>query len=125
MTPAPKRRWFRWSLRTMFVVALLVACGFGYPLNWIRQRHALIEAPERTGVEAEYGVAIVPMSLRATARVETNAAPWPLRWLGERGVSTLYVRDDMPDPEVARIRALFPEAEIERVSPDFIGGDEI
>jgi len=43
LTPAPKRRWFRWSLRTMFVV--VTVCGWiGYQLNWIRQRHEFIEA---------------------------------------------------------------------------------
>jgi hypothetical protein len=38
MTPLPKRRWFAFSLRTLFVVVTLVACWLGYELNWIRQR---------------------------------------------------------------------------------------
>jgi hypothetical protein len=41
MTHPPRRRWFRWSLRTMFVVVTAAAflCGWVvYQLNWIRQR---------------------------------------------------------------------------------------
>jgi hypothetical protein len=124
MTPAPKRRWFQWSLRTLFVVVTLVACCLGYQLNWIRERHSLIDVPQQTGVDPEYDIALMPMSLRASLQVETKDAPWPLRWLGERGVYTLYMRDDMPESEVARIRALFPEAEIDRVSKDYFDGDE-
>ena len=84
----------------------------------------MIDVPQQTGVDPEYDIALMPMSLRASLQVETKDAPWPLRWLGERGVYTLYMRDDMPESEVARIRALFPEAEIDRVSKDYFDGDE-
>ena len=39
---APKRRWFRWSLRTMFVVVTLFAVWLGYSLNWIRERDKIL-----------------------------------------------------------------------------------
>ncbi|HEY2841016.1 MAG TPA: hypothetical protein VGJ26_17815 [Pirellulales bacterium] len=124
MEKPPRRRWFRYSLRTMFVVVTVVACCLGYQLNWISGRHSLIAASQKTGVEAEYEAVSQPMSLRAPLKVETKDAPWPLRWFGERGVYTLYIRDDMPESEVARIRALFPEAEIERVYKDYFDVDE-
>ena len=38
---APKRRWFRFSLRMMFVVVTVFGCWLGYELNWIRQRHEI------------------------------------------------------------------------------------
>jgi hypothetical protein len=124
MTATRKRRWFAYSLRTLFVVVTVFGCWLGYQLNWIRERHSLIDAPQQTGVDPEYGVTLIPMSLRAPLQVETKDAPWPLRWLGERGVYTLYLRDDMPESEVAHICALFPEAEIDRVSKDYFDGDE-
>jgi hypothetical protein len=37
----PRRRWYQFSLRTMFVlvtVACVVLAWVGYSLNWIRQR---------------------------------------------------------------------------------------
>ena len=43
MIPAPNRRWFRFSLRTMFVVVTLVGCWLGNSLIWIKQRHELLD----------------------------------------------------------------------------------
>jgi len=34
MTPAPSRRWFRFSLRTLFVVTAIMAVMFWGCLNW-------------------------------------------------------------------------------------------
>jgi hypothetical protein len=43
MTDAkPKRRWLRFSLRTLFVLVTIIGVGAGwvtYQLNWIRERH--------------------------------------------------------------------------------------
>jgi hypothetical protein len=46
MTPAPKRRWFAFSLRMMFVVVTILGFAMSwvvYQLNWIRERHAFRE----------------------------------------------------------------------------------
>ncbi len=40
--PAPKRRWFAFSLRILFVVVTVFACWLGYEWNWIRQRHEIL-----------------------------------------------------------------------------------
>ncbi|HEY2840643.1 MAG TPA: hypothetical protein VGJ26_15915 [Pirellulales bacterium] len=39
----PTRRWLRFSLRTMFIAVTLVAAFVAYHVNWIRQRHAVME----------------------------------------------------------------------------------
>ena len=39
----PKRRWFRFSLRTLFVLVTIIGIAAGwvtYQLNWIRERHS-------------------------------------------------------------------------------------
>ena len=41
----PKRRWFQWSLRTLFVVMALFGCWLGYEVNWIRERHTWLPTP--------------------------------------------------------------------------------
>ena len=46
MTLAPKRRWFQFSLRTLFVVVTVFGCWLGYELNWLRERHLLVESGE-------------------------------------------------------------------------------
>jgi hypothetical protein len=38
MTPAPKRRWLRFSLRTFFVVVAVFGCWLGWEQYQIRQR---------------------------------------------------------------------------------------
>jgi hypothetical protein len=41
MTSAPKRRWFRFSLRTLFVVVTVIACWLGWNVHVVRQRQAV------------------------------------------------------------------------------------
>jgi hypothetical protein len=36
--PKPKRRWFQFGLRTLFVLITLIALWLGYYANWIYQR---------------------------------------------------------------------------------------
>lgn len=50
---APKRRWFRFGLRTLFVVVTVFCLflgGTAYNLNWIRQRHAALSSGRFSGV---------------------------------------------------------------------------
>lgn len=94
MTP-PRRRWFRFSLRTLFVVVTLLCVLLGgwmsYQLNWIRRRHDYLR---------EHG--LHPMRV-------TQSAPWSLRPFREPGVSILIVNTD---DELAIVRSLFPETSI-------------
>ncbi len=42
MTHAPRRRWPRFTLRTMFALVTVAIVLVGYPINWIRQRHEVM-----------------------------------------------------------------------------------
>ena len=69
--PAAKRRWLRWSLRTMFVVVTVAGCLVGwltYNLNWIRQRHEVVSRPNVSKLDDG-----------------NTPAPFALRMLGESG----------------------------------------
>jgi hypothetical protein len=48
---APRRRWFAFSLRALFVVVTVFGCWLGYQLNWIRERHEALS----TGTAREAG----------------------------------------------------------------------
>jgi hypothetical protein len=95
--PIPRRRWFRFSLRTLFVL-VAVGCtivGFAaYNLNWIRQRHALT---------IDGNVEIL------CSTVETPSAPWALKLLGETGARVVRVYGE---GNKARATQAFPEAAI-------------
>jgi hypothetical protein len=111
MTTAPNRRWFCFSLRTLFVGMTVVGCLLGwlaYNLNWIRERrHAVrwLNQQELFGpgmVESEHQPEL----------------PWSLRILGED--SSYDVVWVFPGPEeaedipafrrrMANVATLFPE----------------
>ena len=99
-----KRRWFRFSLRTMFVLVTVLggALGWiGYNLQWIRAR-------EKGFVRLRE---VSPEVFQTWPDVPYMPAPWPLPWLGDEGVATrdwpVYLLED--DPELRNLRGLFPE----------------
>jgi hypothetical protein len=42
-SPTPRRRWFRFGLRTMFVVLTVISVWLGWQACWIQQRRAYLE----------------------------------------------------------------------------------
>ena len=53
---APKRRWYQFSLRTMFVLVFVVSVPLawvGYSLNWIKERCAILDRGEVSLVDSE------------------------------------------------------------------------
>jgi hypothetical protein len=116
-----KRRWFRFSLRTLFVVVTVFACWLGYELNWIRQRHAFVARQNALVIERfnERYAGMVSYQLSITKH-----APFPLWLMGEKGIVCFPVlcvrtKDTVPFdrswddyPESREARRLFPEAKI-------------
>jgi hypothetical protein len=66
--PKPRRRWFSYSLRTMFVAMTVMGIFLAYDINWIRQRHEFLRTTRQ------------PDNL-----FEAGPAPIMLRLLGEGG----------------------------------------
>jgi hypothetical protein len=94
----PRRRWFRFSLRTLFVVVTVLAIGLSwvaYQLNWIRERHKAL------GVDGSDPMAWV--------EIPSRRAPWSLRIFGEFGSAVIV---PFHSSDRARLRSLFPEATI-------------
>ncbi|HEX3656452.1 MAG TPA: hypothetical protein VHV55_11620 [Pirellulales bacterium] len=95
MNENPRRCWFTFRLRTLFMliaVAAPVLAWVGYALNWIRQRHEVLQA----------------QGLRAGAAPPAIDAPGGLWIFGELGVVRLH------DPITSEFgfadpRRLFPE----------------
>jgi hypothetical protein len=123
---APKRRWFRFSLRTLLFGATALGCWLGYEVNWILKRHQFLaeqEAIRRTGDPA--WIAAIDQHAPIIVR-----GPGPgLSWLfGEKGALIIQVYLEPTDitwsrtepvsesdPKVKHARMLFPESIIKVV----------
>jgi hypothetical protein len=113
----PKRRWFRFSLRTLFVLMTIICVWFGYSFNWIGQRHDYLKS------HPNVHVALLPNE-------PLVAAPAMLWLLGEESQTRLQVESPgfaadpflqvTPTPEAAELRSLFPEAWIDVTARDTI-----
>ena len=94
----PKRRWFRFSLRTLFVLVTIVGVAAGwvaYQLNWIRERHKFV---------VQYGSVEFP-GLKPNLN---TGLPWSLKLFGELPEYEVLA----PSSQVQRAQELFPEAAI-------------
>jgi hypothetical protein len=105
--PKP-RRWFRFSLRTMFVLVTVFCVWLGCSLNWIRQRREEIKSGRA------FDSSQMQMCFQRSAETPTWRAPALLRFFGERGYFSLGTQDFQTNEEclaeAVRVRRLFPEA---------------
>jgi hypothetical protein len=108
-TPYPKRRWFRFSLRTLFVVVTVFGCWLGYELNWIRQRHEAIY-----WLEASSDSWYAPSQTGAKVQADP---PWSLRLFGERAIVGIGMDRQQFTGLVpyspTELKRLFPEARVD------------
>jgi hypothetical protein len=109
----PKRCWFRFSLRTLFVavtISAIIAGCVAYHLDWIRQRSS-----GREWLDQHPGWGSIPVEFEARPNL-----PWMLKLLGEPAekphliAAGLKDSQDLPEyhKRVAQMSALFPECQI-------------
>jgi hypothetical protein len=112
MTPARKRRWLRFSLRTMFVVMTIICVWFGLNLHAVRQREQVLRDLKARGDNYWFR----PFPGR-------QLGPLPISWqiVGAEQVGHIEIsnRKNELDPshtidseEHRRMRAMFPESTI-------------
>jgi hypothetical protein len=132
MTPAPKRRWFRWSLRRMFALVTIFACWLGWNANWIQQRRLLAAKHRVLAAEMkERGIIMQGRPLirgRHAAGWHTTSVLWLFRERPRLILMLVFVTDgvsmltvdklsDSQKAELARAENLFPEAAIDWATP--------
>ena len=112
MTAAPKRRWFRFSLRTMFVVVTVVACWLGWNLHQVRQREKFLSLPRIITFEGS-----MPSSgLGKSSFALTPGVPFAWKVFGAKHVHCMVLdKNTFDEAEFQRARALFPETDIRYV----------
>jgi len=110
MTASPRRRWFRFSLRTLFVLVAVLGLSLvwlGMQLKWIRERS-----------EARQWIDQHTSRMLHFGDCKENERPFPigLRLLGEREVREIWLAESTMSNDdlehVKRIAKLFPEARV-------------
>ncbi|MGD9720367.1 MAG: hypothetical protein AB7O59_06955 [Pirellulales bacterium] len=105
MTTAPKRRWFRFSLRTTFVAMVIAALFSAW---FVRQLDAVRERANVANTGLNYATFAHHRGIR-----QPTQPPWVWRLLGAKslsGWSELRLSDEhYTEEEYLRIERLFPE----------------
>jgi hypothetical protein len=106
-------RWFRWSLRTMFVMVTLLCAWLGWNAHRVRQRNDLIEYLSSLEHQQNPVPSWVIKSNRGTLPVT-----W--RWMGAKRfdfATGLLSNHALTDSEMQRARSLLPDCQIEVHEP--------
>lgn len=104
----PLSRWFRFSLRTFFVVLTLFGVWFGLQVKWIQKRRDTLRwIKAHGGQEISYESIVY---LVGDPLPPPKPVPWSLRMLGEPSVYNISIINGT-DETVQRVKSLFPEAE--------------
>ena len=106
----PRRRWFRFSLRTFFVLLTIFCVWLGVQVKWIRDRHEALQLHDSISVDFYGGIIVEGGGSRMISHSPKAKAPWGIRIFGEAGVGTILV--DPPETDYSRLTALFPEAKV-------------
>ena len=64
----PSRRWFRFSLRTLFVVAAMICCWLGWNVNAVQNRKRLLRWADDHGVRVSKDPLVSCVPLVRTAK---------------------------------------------------------
>ena len=122
-------RWFRYSLRTFFVLLTVFCIWLGVQVHWIRDRHAAIVWLQSHGKQTAYVThkwkdsshrqmefeAKGSYEARLMSVHEPAVAPWTLRLFGETGISVIVLWSDrLPSYETKQreLQRLFPETRV-------------
>ena len=84
--PKPRRRWFRFSLRTMLVLVTVISVYLGWAANWKRQRREFLKSLSGAYVDRSETIAPWPLELLASlAYLQSATATIPARRFNWRG----------------------------------------
>jgi hypothetical protein len=120
MTLATKRRWFRFSLRTLFVAVTVIGVWLGWQFNFVNERRAMrawivdhggfvdiFTRPDTTG-----SLAIIHYSRLMGPDEEPEIPQWR-RWLGDEAVNQVMMPAESSAADINRAKHLFPEGEVD------------
>jgi hypothetical protein len=111
-TTPTRRRWFQFSLRTLFLLVTAFAIGLGSELSYIRQRRAWV-SDHYPGPLVAWCIYRKLGPAYYLPPDEVVTVPFWRRWLGDDAYHTMYLDADPSDEVWAEATRLFPEASIQ------------
>ena len=112
----PKRRWFRFSLRTLFVLVTIIGVGYGIFLfqkdaSLVHQRRQFVAKLEEDSKHLK-GFSSSSAELSPLKNPDRTLSP-TRRYLGDHNYSRIVLPISYSQTDVDQAVALFPEAEIQ------------
>ncbi len=105
-TNKPRRRWFRFSLRTLFVLMTLLCVWLGWNVYQVRQREAVLQYLQQHQIYME---ATNPYLVHPWRR----SLPFMWSWLGAKPVGYIMLPVSLySDGDCRTVQQLFPEATV-------------
>jgi hypothetical protein len=117
MVASPKRRLFRFSLRTLFILTTLVGIYLGWQMHLVRQRQSIVAALARPGAPNTYFVTVEDIEADKSHRVVDGQydhvrVGWARRLLGDRSYAQISVNHDVDRRLLEQAEHAFPEADL-------------
>jgi hypothetical protein len=107
---APKHRWLRFRLRTMFVLVTAVALWLGWELRIVRQRRAAVA--ELRGDPSAQVFTVMDYEIPFDMNDDMPTVPWLRRFLGDVPVELIRYPAGRNESDKRRLKTLFPEADV-------------
>lgn len=119
MNDKPRANWFRFSLRTLFVLVTILCVWLGWQLNIVRERR-LIRTDWSASSKFQFMTAESYDTDFSYGPVATATIPLPRRLMGDEAIQLIWYSWYQPpsDEEVQRIADAFPEATISQTQPE-------
>jgi hypothetical protein len=122
MPHSSNRRWYRFSLGTLFLVVTVFGCWLGWQMSVVRHRLVMKEfVIGHDGMVVEdddYGVREAYRNsypLPADVTQKSMEVPWIRRLMGDHAAAEITVPDWLDPGDKERIERAFPEAYIAEV----------
>jgi hypothetical protein len=113
MDEKPRRRWFRFSLRTMFLLVTSFSLWLGWQTWIVRERSAMRDWLDANGGRVSPTMQGTQLDHEPFIFEQVNTLPFWRRWLGDQSIAAVSLPDFPPPTEqVERAKRLFPEAKV-------------
>lgn len=113
MIPAPKRRWFQFSLRWLALAFALLSVLLGLA---IREVAIVSERNHLRQWVSEHSVSQTTAGTFNEFERRRSSIPFWRRWLGDNESARYIVVHNCSDADLQRVRSAFPEANVDRFS---------